>query len=79
MIILFPMLQYGENAADVGCGVKEVEGVSAVSVIGRARNSRARESGDSSEVREKPRGVFKKLLLCTKWEDCTLEKSWTVV
>ena len=35
-------------------------------MIGQARESRARESGDSSEVREKPRGVFKKLLLCTK-------------
>ena len=70
---------YGENGADVGDGGKEVESVCAVSVIGRARDSRVRESGNLSEVREKTRGVFKKLLFCTKGEDCTLEKSWRVV
>ena len=38
-------------------GSKEVEGVSAVSVIRRARGSGASESKVSSEMREKPSGV----------------------
>ena len=37
-------------------GGKEVEGVSTVSVSGRARDSGASESGYSSEVREKLEG-----------------------
>ena len=52
---------YGEHVADFGDGGKEVEGVSAVSVIGRARDCGASESGDRSEVREKPRGVGDRL------------------
>ena len=43
--------------ADVGDGGKEVEGVSTVSVIGRAKDCGASDSGYSSEVRVKPRGV----------------------
>ena len=56
LLLLSDVEVYGELVADVGDGDggKEVEGVGAVSEIGGARDSRASESGDNSEVREKP-------------------------
>ena len=53
--VVYDIALYGKRVADIGDGGKEVEGVSAVSVI--AKDSGASKNGDSSEVREKPRDV----------------------
>ena len=55
--VVYDVVVYDEHVADVGDESKEVKGVSAISVIGGARDSGASESGDGSEVREKPREV----------------------
>ena len=55
--VVYDVVVYGEHMADVGDVGKEVEGVSSLSMIGQAKDNGTSKSGDSSEVRGKPRGV----------------------